>query len=83
MQTVNNYPAGAADDPRAPYNEPLSKTHKVEVGVELGTIVEVDTTDEELSENEKRSLVVEKIIEKLHIDNTDVILNDIQIYNWE
>ncbi len=83
MQTVDNYPAGAFNDSRAPYNEPLSKSHKVEVGVELGTILEIDTADEELSENEKRSLVVEKIIEKLHIDNIDVVLNDIQIYNWE
>lgn len=36
MTTLDNYPMGAANDPRAPYNEPLPTKVKVEVGVELG-----------------------------------------------
>lgn len=31
MRTFDNYPVGAADDPRAPYNEPLARNVKVEV----------------------------------------------------
>lgn len=42
MRTFDNYPIGAADDPRAPYNEPLARNVKVEVGVELGTMVDIE-----------------------------------------
>lgn len=31
MTTLDNYPMGAANDPRAPYNEPLPTKVKVEV----------------------------------------------------
>ena len=42
MTTLDNYPMGAANDPRAPYNEPLPTKVKVEVGVELGLFVDVE-----------------------------------------
>lgn len=38
MTTLDNYPMGAANDPRAPYNEPLPTKVKVEVGVEIRVI---------------------------------------------
>ena len=47
MRTFDNYPVGAADDPRAPYNEPLARNVKVEVGVELGLFVDVEVIDED------------------------------------
>lgn len=42
MRTFDNYPVGADDDPRAPYNESLARNVKVEVGVELGTMVDIE-----------------------------------------
>lgn len=50
---------------------------KVEVGIELGTIIDIPENTINLKESVKY-----KIIEKLNIDNKDVILNDIIIYNW-
>ena len=47
MTTLDNYPMGAANDPRAPYNEPLPTKVKVEVGVELGLFVDVEVIDED------------------------------------
>ena len=40
---MSNYPPGAANDPRAPYNEPLTKYAKIvaEVSVDIGTMVDV------------------------------------------
>lgn len=50
---------------------------KVEVGIELGTIIDIPENTPNLKDSVKY-----KIIEKLNIDNKDVILNDIIIYNW-
>lgn len=50
---------------------------KVEVGIELGTIIDIPENTTNLKDSVKY-----KIIEKLNIDNKDVILNDIIIYNW-
>ena len=50
---------------------------KVEVGIELGTIIDIPENTLNLKDSVKY-----KIIEKLNIDNKDVILNDIIIYNW-
>lgn len=36
MTTLDNYPMGAANDPRAPYNEPLPTKVKVEVELNQG-----------------------------------------------
>ena len=40
---MSNYPPGAANDPNAPYNEPLTKYAKIraEVTVDIGTMVDV------------------------------------------
>lgn len=80
MRTLDNYPAGAATDPRAPYNEPLARNVKVEVGVELGTMVDIEVVGD-LSEDIMQELVKDKVIEKLNIDNENIILNNITIYS--
>lgn len=43
----DNYPIGSANDPKAPYNEPLPYKVNVEVGVELGLFLKVEVYDEE------------------------------------
>ena len=80
MRTFDNYPIGAADDPRAPYNEPLARNVKVEV--ELGTMVDIEVVGD-LSEDLMQELVKDKVIEKLNIDNEDVVLNNITIYSHD
>lgn len=80
MRTFDNYPVGAADDPRAPYNEPLARN--VKVGVELGTMVDIEVVGY-LSEDIMQELVKDKVIEKLNIDNEDIVLNDITIYSHD
>lgn len=80
MRTFDNYPIGAADDPRAPYNEPLARN--VKVGVELGTMVDIEVVGD-LSEDIMQELVKDKVIEKLNIDNEDVVLNNITIYSHD
>lgn len=80
MRTFDNYPVGAADDPRAPYNEPLARN--VKVGVELGTMVDIEVVGD-LSEDIMQELVKDKVIEKLNIDNEDIVLNNITIYSHD
>lgn len=82
MGTCDNYPVGAAYDPKAPYNEPLARIVKVEVGIELGTIIDIEAIGD-LSEEMMQELVKEQIIEKLNIDNEDIILNNIIIYSHD
>lgn len=82
MRTLDNYPAGAANDPRAPYNEPLARNVKVEVGVELGTMVDIEVVGD-ISEDIMQELVKDKVIEKLNIDNENIILNNITIYSHD
>ena len=38
---TENYPAGAYNDPSAPWNEPNDRNITVEVNVELGTFVDI------------------------------------------
>ena len=42
---MNNYPPGAANDPKAPYNEPLYSKYQVEISAEIGMFVEVECED--------------------------------------
>ena len=35
------YPAGAENDPNAPYNQPLDRDIEVEVNVEIGTFINI------------------------------------------
>ena len=50
---MSNYPPGAANDPNAPYNEPLTKYAKIraEVTVDIGAMVDVFVeVDEDIAE---------------------------------
>lgn len=72
---TTNYPMGAANDPRAPYNEPLPT--KVEVGVELGLFVDVEVIDED----DIKGAVEEAIYNRFK--SKDVEINNIEIYQHD
>ena len=87
---LDNYPPGAANDPRAPYNEPVypERTMIVEVGATIGTMVEVDIEgwyDEdgnfEYDDTDLMDKVGDKIIDKFKIDGKNHVLNDIEIWD--
>lgn len=73
MTTLDNYPMGAANDPRAPYNEPLPT--KVKVGVELEVDVEV------IDEDDIKGAVEEAIYNRFK--SKDVEINNIEIYQHD
>lgn len=74
--TIDNYPIGAANDPTAPYNEPLPTKVRVEVGVELGLFVDVEVIDED-------DIIgaVEEAINRFKSE--DVEVNNIEIYQHD
>jgi hypothetical protein len=54
---MDNYPPGAANDPTAPYNEPLAEPHRVLVNITLSKEFTVDvlkTEDREVDESDVR-----------------------------
>ena len=54
---MDNYPPGAANDPTAPYNEPLAEPYKVLVSITLSKEFTVDvlkTTDRDVNEADVR-----------------------------
>ena len=54
---MNNYPPGAANDPDAPYNEPLAEPYHVLVSITLSKEFTVDvlkTEDREVDESDVR-----------------------------
>lgn len=83
---MSNYPPGAANDPRAPYNEPLTKYAKIvaEVSVDIGTMVDVYV---ELDEDgypdmeELREAVVQVLLNKFKIEHPDII-SGVNIWDW-
>lgn len=75
--TIDNYPIGAANDPTAPYNEPLPSKVRVEVGVELGLFVDVEVIDED----DIISAVEEAINNRFKSE--DVEVNNIEIYQHD
>lgn len=83
------YPAGAENDPNAPYNQPIDLEVTAEVNVELGTFVTVTIPQYNeagrvvINEDELRETVEQAIKNKLHIDNTDIVLNDLTITSWQ
>lgn len=77
VTTLDNYPMGAANDPRAPYNEPLPTKVKVEVGVELGLFVDVEVIDED----DIKGAVEEAIYNRFK--SKDVEINNIEIYQHD
>lgn len=83
---MNNYPPGAANDPNAPYNEPLTKYAKVraEVTVDIGTMIDVFVeVDEDGYPNieDLREAVIEVLCNKF-INNNEDVLSDIHIWDW-
>ena len=83
---MDNYPPGAANDPNAPYNEPLTKYAKVraEVTVDIGTMVDVFVeVDEDGYPNieDLREAVIEVLCNKF-INNNEDVLSDIHIWDW-
>lgn len=75
--TIDNYPIGAANDPTAPYNEPLPSKVRVEVGVELGLFVDVEVIDED----DIIGAVEEAINNRFKSE--DVEVNNIEIYQHD
>lgn len=75
--TIDNYPIGAANDPRAPYNEPLTSKVRVEVGVELGLFVDVEVIDEDG--------IIDAVEEAINnrFKSEDVEVNNIEIYQHD
>ena len=63
---------------RVPKNKSIVKNLKVEVGVEIGLIINVES---ENSETQIKEQVVDTVTDMFEIDNKDRVLNDICIYN--
>ena len=83
---MSNYPPGAANDPNAPYNEPLTKYAKVKavVTVDIGTMVNVFVeVDEDGYPNmeDLREAVIEVLCNKF-INNSGHVLSDVHIWDW-
>lgn len=63
---------------RIPKNKSIVKNLKVEVGVEIGLIINVEA---ENSETQIKEQVVDTVTDMFEIDNKDRVLNGICIYN--
>ena len=63
---------------RIPKNKSIVKNLKVEVGVEIGLIINVES---ENSETQIKEQVVDTVTDMFEIDNKDRVLNGICIYN--
>ena len=84
---MSNYPPGAANDPNAPYNEPLTKYAKVraEVTVDIGTMVDVFVEVDEdgyPDMEDLRTAVIEVLCNKF-INNSGDVLSDVHIWDWQ
>ena len=79
---MSNYPPGAENDPRAPYNEPKPESYVISVDVEvyLGTTIEVEVQNP-MDKDEVYDQVKEVIISRYNIDGEDTCLNDINIWD--
>jgi hypothetical protein len=83
---MSNYPPGAANDPNAPYNEPLTKYAKVraEVTVDIGTMIDVFVEVDEdgyPDMEDLREAVIEVLCNKF-INNSGDVLSDVHIWDW-
>lgn len=56
MQTVDNYPAGAFDDPRAPYNENLEKNIDFDFNLLIKGKLSIPYFEEEDLDNKLNSI---------------------------
>ena len=83
---MSNYPLGAANDPNAPYNEPLTKYAKIraEVTVDIGTMIDVFVEIDEdgyPDMEDLRAAVIEVLCNKF-INNSGDVLSDVHIWDW-
>lgn len=65
---------------RIPKNKSIVKNLKVEVGVEIGLIINVES---ENSEAQIKEQVIDTVADMFEIDNKDRVLNGICIYNMQ
>ena len=84
---MSNYPPGAANDPNAPYNEPLTKYAKIraEVTVDIGTMIDVFVEVDEdgyPDMEDLREAVIEALRNKF-INNSRDVLSDVHIWDWQ
>lgn len=83
---MSNYPPGAANDPNAPYNEPLTKYAKIraEVTVDIGTMVDVfvEIDEEGYPDIEDLREAVIEVLRDRFINNSEDVLSDIHIWDW-
>lgn len=84
---MSNYPPGAANDPNAPYNEPLTKYAKIraEVTIDIGTMVDVFVEvdkDGYPDMEDLREAVIEVLCNKF-INNSGDVLSDVHIWDWQ
>jgi hypothetical protein len=85
---MSNYPPGAANDPNAPYNEPIPKykNFTVEVSVEIGTVVKVEAEVDEdgyIEAEDFRNTIAKVLRQKYNIDDNDTTLIDIHVWDWK
>ena len=83
---MSNYPPGAANDPNAPYNEPLTKYAKVraEVTVDIGTMIDmfVEVDEDGYPDMEDLKEAVIEVLCNKFINNSGDVLSDIHIWDW-
>lgn len=83
---MSNYPPGAANDPNAPYNEPLTKYAKirVEVTIDIGTMVDVfvEVDEDGYPDMEDLREAVIEVLRNKFINNSGDVLSDIHIWDW-
>lgn len=83
------YPAGAENDPNAPYNQPSDKDIEVEVNVEIGTFVSItlpqylENGHLVIDEDELKETVEQEVKDKLNIDDEDIVLNNVFIASYK
>ena len=63
---------------RIPKNKSIVKNLKVEVGVEIGLIINIES---ENSETQIKEQVIDTVVDMFEIDNKDRVLNGICIYD--
>ena len=83
---MSNYPPGAANDPNAPYNEPLTKYAKVraEVTIDIGTMVDVfvEVDEDGYPDMEDLREAVTEVLRNKFINNSGDVLSDIHVWDW-
>ena len=83
---MSNYPPGAANDPNAPYNEPLTKYAKIrtEVTVDIGTMIDVfvEVDKDGYPDMEDLREAVIEVLRNKFINNSGDVLSDVHIWDW-